>query len=315
MKLNLLPTYVSTGKRTTAAFVVFALIIVGSVLATVGMIQTSSKEVATAKDEAKNLEPYAKRAVEVSGYADTVISNAKGVMVDSMLADAMLKHNSVYPDFYDSVKPYIPSFFRITSMSAAPVDDSTATLTMTGVVETQEQYRDLMLALNRIPKVMTVARTGYDIVEQYVPPLVADDQTGRPIPRGDSHIPDDPLARLTYMIGKGQTGTSGFIGRGGFGSGASGAKGTMPNWSAITVTVVLPRNLQAPNPRLTLQGVVTGGGGDSTTTASSSLPGGSGPPAGTGAPGGPGAGPGGSAKAGAGGPGAGKAGAGASSGD
>jgi hypothetical protein len=228
MKLNLLPTYVSKGKQAAVAWIAFALIVVVSVLATLGMMRESTKMVENQKARVKEREPYVAKAVRLSEIAGEVLNNAQGVILNSMLAESMLKHNAAYPDFYDGAKPYIPSFYRITSMTAAPLDADNATLTLTGVIQTQGQYRDLMLALNKIPEVRAVARTGYDIVEQYVPKLVEIDQTGRPIARSDSNIPDDPLARLDYLMAKG--GISGFSGAGGFGV------CNLPGRTTVTVT-------------------------------------------------------------------------------
>jgi hypothetical protein len=272
MKLNLLPTSVSKGRGGgIAAIVVAAIIVAASFLGTVAMSQISGQQVSSAKAAASQLEAPAANAVKVGGEKTDVINNAKGVILNALLADAMMKHNSAYPDFYDKILPHIPSFFRISSMSAVPLGETTSSLTLTGVIHTQQQYRDLMLALNRIPGVTTVTRSGFEATEQYVPGLTSVDQHGRPILRGENQIPDDPLEQLNYYIQKGQAGSSGFTGAGGFGTGESGQKGAMPGWSSVTVTVVLPADLQAPNPRQTLASLAAGA---STTTTGGTAAGG-----------------------------------------
>lgn len=250
MKLNLLPPYVSKGKQSKVAIVLMVLILLLSVLASLGMMVVSKQAYEREKARAAALEKPASDVVALSKLADTITASAQTVVLNVELAKAMQEHCSVYPDFYDSVRKYIPAFFRVTSMSASPADAETVTLTLSGVLRTQEEYANLMLALNRIPDVRSVSRSGFQLVETYVPNLSQLDQTGRPIRQGEQPLPDDPLDRLQALIARG--GRTDYVGVGNFGSGEPGLRGAMPDWSQVTVTVVMPGKLQAPDVRGTL---------------------------------------------------------------
>jgi hypothetical protein len=263
MKLNLLPTYVSKGKQAQVAIVFAILIVIACGTATVAMMSKSKAELEKWTRKAEEAKPAAEAVVTVSQLADTVIKNSTGVILDASLAKAMQDHNTVYPDFYDKLFPYIPSFFRVTSITATPIDDKTAGVTISGVIKSQEQYAALMLVFNRIPQVQTVTRTGYKISEQYIPSLTDVDQAGRLIDRGGQHIPDNPVDRMNYFISRGSL--SGYTGSGGFGSGQPGLKGPMPEWSQISIALVMPGKLQTPNPKETLQA----GGSSGSSLASS----------------------------------------------
>ncbi|MCB8933622.1 MAG: hypothetical protein M9921_06395 [Fimbriimonadaceae bacterium] len=252
MKLNLLPSSVSKGKQTQTAIVLSALIAVIGIVGAVGMISASRNERANAINEAENARPRAELAASTSKYADEVISQARVILININLAEAMKNHNTVYPDLYDEVRRYIPAFYRVTSMQATPGGADTTVVTMNGVLASYQQYADLMLALYRIPGAQTVSRTGYQYTSPFVPGLTPVDQTGRPVAPGQGPIPDDPLARLDYFIAQGTV--TGFTGTGGFGTGP-GVRGAMPGESAVTVSVVLQRNSQTPNPRATLAGI------------------------------------------------------------
>jgi len=234
-------------------------IIVGVILAAVGvfacttMISKANKDLQDAQQEAVNAKPNAEQAVAIAASADTIIAKAQGVILNINLADAMNAHNAVYPDFYNQVKMYIPNFFRINSLSAVPNDGATCTVTMNGVVQTYQQYADLMLALLRIPGAQAVSRNGYQLNDLYVPPLIEQDQVGRPILPGKARLPDKPIDRLDVLISEAHE--NGFTGTGGFGTpGSPRVRGAMPEWSAITVAVVVSKNLTTPDPRATLAG-------------------------------------------------------------
>jgi hypothetical protein len=147
-------------------------------------------------------------------------------------------------------------------MSVVPLTGSDVQLTLTGYLKTPEQYKDLMLALLRIPKAANVSRSGFQTSGQYVPALTPDDQTGRPIKAGEQPVPDDPIRRLEYYQAQGSI--SGYTGVGGFGQGPeTTARGAMPDYSTVTVTVTFPfeypsknpvyKGLQAPDPSATLR--------------------------------------------------------------
>lgn len=252
MKLNLLPTYVSKGNQAKTATVVSVLLALLGVLGAVGLIFISKGQLRDARADAESKLEQAARAVATSKQADVVVNDAQMIIRNINLADAMLKHSDVYPDLYRDLKPYIPGFFRVTQMSAAANGPEMATVTLTGTLKTYQQYADLMIALYRIPGAVTVSRGGYNNVDPYIPNLTETDRYGRPIRPGQGNIPEDPYQRLAYFQAQG--GVTGFTGEGGFGTGdTTQPRGAMPGYSLVTVSIVLPRNLQAPDPRATLQ--------------------------------------------------------------
>lgn len=259
MKLNLLPTYVSKEKQAKTGVILGLLIGVVGVAAAVGLIFISRSERDRSYTEMTELEPQHAQVVALAKSADTIIEKARPIILNINLAQAMNAHNTVYPDLYDEVRRYIPSFFRVTSMAATPSSAEVATVTLTGVLQTQQQYADLMLALLRIPGATSVTREGYQIVSPQVPPLTETDQNGRPLRPGEAPIPTDPQERLDYFIAQGTL--SGFEAVGGFGT-EPGRRGAMPLWSEITVSVVIPRAIMTPNPRATLSSGGGGGGGN-----------------------------------------------------
>lgn len=259
MKLNLLPTNAAKGKGNGFAWVVCVVMIAASAGCAFMMGQTSKKEIDKWSQRAEGVKPAYDAAVQVSGYAADVVERSKGVIVNAALAKEMIDHNLAYPAFYDKLMPYIPSFFRITEMRAVPSSADTVTVTLSGVIKTHEQYADIMIAFNRIPEVQTVSRSmtraGYAALELNRPGLVQTDQTGRPVSSQTANIPDDPMERLNYFITQGRL--TGFESNT-FGTGQPGYRGAMPNWSEITITLVMPGKLQAPDPKATLNAVSSG---------------------------------------------------------
>lgn len=308
MKLNLLPTYVSKGnqaKTATVVSVLLALIGIGGALA---MIFISKGQLNQERDNAQTKLDAAAQAVAYSKQADKVMSDAVMIVRNIGLADAMLKHSDVYPDLYHYLKPYIPGFFGLRTISAAPNDAATATVTMTGTVKTFQQYADLMIALYRIPGATSVSRGGFVNGDPYIPNVTEADQNARPIKPGQTNIPDDKLERLRYFQGLGTL--TGFTGEGGFGTvNRDQPRGAMPGYSLVTVQVVIPRELLTPDPRATLQQQTRSATGTPATGGPAGGPG-------LGGPGGPGfgAGPGGGAPPAPSGAGAGRGGAGGKNG-
>jgi len=267
MKLNLLPSHVSKGKSVQGAIIAALVIFVASLVATGAMIAISNSKLTKATQLASDWETPAKNAVDTSAKADVIIAKATPLIINSNLAMEMQKHNAVYPAFYNRILPYIPSFYRISSLSATPMSADSVTVSMAGVLKTHQQYADLMLALNRIPGVQTVTRSGYQVAYQIVPALSEQDQKGIAVKPGETALPDNPLDRLEALIARG--GTTGYVGSGGFGSGQPGFRGAMPDWSTVRVTVVLPGNLQTPNPRQTLMTVGSSASASVPSTTSS----------------------------------------------
>lgn len=262
MKLNLLPTYVSKEKATRSALIFGILIFAACIFGSYMIFAKANADLADSTTDLADLQGKAARAVETANKADTVMKASETLLRDTGLAEAMLAHNKTYPDTYDEIKQYIPSFYRVTSMSAAPAGPGVSTITLVGVLDTYQQYADLMLALLRIKGVAAVSRAGFTNNSMYVPAPTPDDQYGKPHKPGEAAIPDDPIKRLEYFQGQGRL--TGYANAGGFGSGVPGLRGPMPNASQVTVTITMARELQTPDPKATLaMNVASSGGGNS----------------------------------------------------
>ena len=235
------------------------------------MVTISSKRLETAKASVADAKPQYDSAVKIAGEADAMMAKPaiRQLVVNTALAKAMIGSNRLYPDLYDFVKPYIPGFFRITNLSASPIDGKSCTVNMTGTIKNAQQYADLMLALLRIPGAVSVTRGGFQSEDIVVPAITVGDQKAKPRLESKAPIPDDPLERLVYF----QNGVAptGFQNSGNFGNTEFGTeKGVRPGESLISVSVTIPRNIQTPNPRATIQSLAGGGGA---TPAPASSPG------------------------------------------
>lgn len=253
MKLNLLPSSVSRGKQVKGAIFVSVLIALASIGMSVLMVTTSTKHLEIAQAKAAEMKAAVDQDVQIAAQAETIMADPQlaNVVRQTNLARAMNRHNFVYPQFYSEVFPYIPGFFRVNSMSVTPVNGDTVTLNLQGVIRDRYQYADLMLALLRIPGSTSVTRSGFNLENPRVTPLNENDQNGRTIIPGEPVLPEDPIQRVNAMINRGSV--THYEGRGGFGAGDPNApRGAMPGSTVINVSVVMPRNLFAPNPRATL---------------------------------------------------------------
>ena len=327
MKLNLLPTTVSSANRGRNALIGSILLVALAGGATAYMAIQSSGYLARQTQIEQDAKPAADRAVAVAKEGDAVTADPSVAMLvkNVELSQQMTRHNDVYPKLYDDVRPYFPRFFRLTEISASPLTGGAATpasgapvapgapgapaaapaagaaggatsvIRMRGVIRTYQEYADLMLALLRNPEAVSVYRSGYSGIEPEVPAVSAIDQNGRPRLPGATAIPDDPLDRLTYFTD--QPREEGFRNSGGFGSGnlgtVEGVRTITPNASLIDVEVIVNRNLQTPDPRATLATIGGGGaagGAGAPTGAPTGAPVG-GPPSFGGPPGRPPGGP------------------------
>lgn len=285
MKLNLLPTYVSKEGQARTAWVISGLLAAGSVAAAVFMIVYSQGQLKDAKAKADSFRQPAADALATAKKADEIIAKATGVDRNLKLAQAMTDHNAVYPNLYQEVMRYIPPFFRVISMSAAPGGAESCTVTLVGQIKSYQQYADVVLALLRMPDAVNVTRAGYTLTDMYVPGLNEQDQLGQPIKPGESSLPSDPIERMNEILARASAAPTGFQNVGGFGTDEP-QKGAMPGWSTITMNLVLTRNIQTPNPSATLVAGPGGGGGGGntqpagfgqTTPPAPSNPGGAGP--------------------------------------
>ena len=261
MKLNLLPKIVDTTGRAKRAFFGGVLVLVASIVGAYFMQSISADRVAKAKESVADATPKYNKAVQTATDADNIMSRpaVRQLVVNTALAKAMIGANKVYPDLYDYVKPYIPGFFRINALGASPIDGATCTVNMTGTVKNAQQYADLMLAMLRIPGATGATRAGFQADDMIVPPLTANDQIGHTRLESKGPIPDDALDRLTYF--QNDTSPTGYLNAGNFGVTEAGTvKGARPGESLIAVAVTIPRNLQTPNPRATIQSLAGAGG-------------------------------------------------------
>jgi hypothetical protein len=266
----------------SAIFGAVAIAVIGIVISV--MLTTSSRkqldDARAANDEAK---PKADAAVQESGQAETLIAQAAQTIKDANLAQAMIAHNDVYPDFYTkTIIPYIPPFFRIQSLSATPNDGLTCTVTMVGTLKSYQQYADLALALMRIPDAVSVGRGGYTGPQSMVPALTPQDQIGKYRRTTDAPIPDDPQDQLSYLEAQGSA-PVGYQNVGGFGSGTTDVRGATPDESLITIQLTVVKNLQTPDPPATLRtsgAAPAAGGGFPGPGGPPGMPGVGGPPGG-----------------------------------
>ena len=265
MKLNLVPTSVSKERQGRTAIIGAVFIAILGIAAAMMLTMSSKKQLEIARSENEEAKPKAQAAVDTSNQAEVIIAAAGQIIKDTNLAEAMVRHNDVYPDFYtNEIIPYIPPFFRISSLSATPVDGTTSTVNMVGTLKSYQQYADLVLALMRIKGAVSIGRNGFSGERFMVPAITPDDQIGRYRKTTDPTIPDDPLQRLAYYQAQG-TPPTGYLGVGNYGSGLPDARGATPDESLISIQITVKKNLQTPDPRATLRtsastaGVATGG--------------------------------------------------------
>lgn len=277
MKLNLLPTHVSKEGQSKIAGISSAVLALASIGAGIVAVGYSSDQLAKAKARVAEVQPAYEAAMATSKRADEIMASSIVIDRNVKLANAMMEHNKVYPDLYREVLSYVPSFFRVNSIAAAPANESTCTVTMTGVLQTYQQYADIMLAMLRIPGATNVTRAGFTDVRKNVPALNENDQIGLPVKPGEPNLPSDPLRRLDDMIARAGQAPTGYLNANGFGSNAP-QKGAMPDWSQVTITVTLARNIMTPLPMATLkaQGGATGGGAPAPNSGGFTAPGPSG---------------------------------------
>lgn len=297
MKLNLLPSTVSKGAALRNAAIAATVLLLLAVLASAFMIVSARDTLAKAKERSNAARPQYDKAVATAQMAETVMSDpgTVGLFRNVALANSMDEHNAKYPAFYREVLPYVPAFFRATSVSVTSGGADSVTLTLTGVVETAQQYADLMLALYRIPGARSVARSGFVFDDPTLPNVVEGDQNPEPLAPGESRLPTDPVARMDALIARAAAEPAGFSGIGNFGAAETAVRGAMPDWSAVTIIVEIAADptlppaeqltidLMVPDPGATLGA----GGGAAGGFGGGGFGGPGGPPPGFGGPGGP----------------------------
>lgn len=196
-----------------------ALLVVLTLAGTLFYASQVSKTLANYKEEVAAKEVLAKQVVDTAASADTILANSKIVLTNSELVSQIDNANGRYPRLYNTLKGYIPAFMRVRSLSAASAGPEQSVVTIQGYIKTFQQYSDVMIALLRFPGCSAVGRSGFG-----------------PIASGDAgpfgYDPTNP------------------------------ERGPIPGWSSVTLTMSITSgpfaNLQAPDPRATLQGAGTG---------------------------------------------------------
>lgn len=252
MKLNLLPA------KSSRSGSVWGGVAAGVVIALIGLVSAgflvlvSEGAKNNAHDEAVASQKMAADAVATANVAEDQVAQAAVVVTNQQLASAMISHANVHPDLFNKVRAFVPSYYRLTSISAQPAGEQ-AVVTMTGQLQTFSQYADLAIALWKIPNIVSVSRAGYVIDSPRVPNLSEIDQRGLPIRPGESPLPTDSLEFMEAMIARANDAPVGYQNVGGFGSGDDlSARGAMPGWSTVTMTVILNENIRVPDPRATI---------------------------------------------------------------
>ena len=198
---------------------VMALLVVLTLAGTMLYASQVSKTLAGYKEEVAAKEVLAKQVVDTAASADTILAESKIVLTNSELVKQIDNSNGKYPRLYNTLKGYIPAFMRVRSMTAASAGPEQSVITIQGYIKTFQQYSDVMIALLRFPGCSAVGRSGFG-----------------PIATGDAgpfgYDPSNP------------------------------ERGPIPGWSSVTLTMSITSgpfaNLQAPEPRATLQGAGTG---------------------------------------------------------
>jgi hypothetical protein len=255
MKLNLIPTYVSKEGQSKAFLVLGVLILLVSFGLAFFAKQMAEARAQTALENATAAQQDAANAVAMSKYADQIIARATGIDKNIKLWTAMRDHSPTYPNLYDEVLSYVPSFLRVTSLTASANGADGVTVNLTGVLDSFQQYADANLALLRIPNVVNVVRSNYSLNDSQVPNLSETDQIGAPVKPGEGNLPSDPMDRMEEMIARAGTGTANtYQGVSGFGDPEATRKGPRPNASEVSFVITIAgKNLQAPNPRATIE--------------------------------------------------------------
>jgi hypothetical protein len=242
MKLNLLPTYVSKEGQQKTFIALAVLLLLLSIGAAAFMVISARTRLDESIAKSKEPENNYKSALAYSAKADEVILKATDADRHIKLANQMNAHNTVYTELYRRIYDFVPGFMRVRSISAVPVDAQNATVTMTAVLRTYQQYADATMALLRIEgpfigfqpegaaapaaaptaapttpgaaaapapaaaatglRVVNVTRSGYTINDRFVPSLNELDQLGTPIRPGESNLPSDPNERWREQVAR-----------------------------------------------------------------------------------------------------------------
>jgi hypothetical protein len=219
MRLNLLPKSAARNVQSRTAFVAMLGLVVLTLAGTLLYSMSVSRTLANYTDEVNSKQVLADQVVATAASADTILAGARIVLTNSELVEQIDNSNGKYPRLYNTLKGYIPAFMRVRSLSAAASGPDQSVVTIQGYLKTFQQYSDVMISLLRFPGCSAVGRSGFG-----------------PVTAGDAgpfgYDPENP------------------------------DRGPIPGWSAVTLTMSITSgdfaNLQAPDPRATLQAAGTG---------------------------------------------------------
>jgi hypothetical protein len=253
VKLNLLPKVVDVTGKSKVAFIGSLLMVLASIAGTIFMVTTANKRVQDSDEALASSKPAYDKTVAKAAEADAIMAqpHVRQLLMDNEITHAVHDSSKKYPDLYNEVARYIPAFFRLTNMSAAPSSAEASTLTLTGTVKNAQQYADVVLGLLRIPGALSVNRANFQGDNWVIPNLTENDQVGRGYWESKGPIPDEPFERMSYF--ENQKEPTGYLNSGNFGIlDPNITKTVRPGESLITLNVTLQRNLTAPNLRATL---------------------------------------------------------------
>lgn len=215
MKLNLLPKTAARSAQSRTAFLLAAAAVVLTLAGSMYYSYITTVTLDGYKEEVAAKQVLADQVVQTAASADTILAGSRIVLTNTDLVREIDSANGAYPRLYNTLKGYIPAFLRVRSLSAASAGPEQSVVTIQGYLKTFQQYSDVMISLLRFPGCSAVGRSGFG-----------------PIATGDAgpfgYDPSNP------------------------------ERGPIPGWSSVTLTMSITSgpfaNLQAPEPRATLQG-------------------------------------------------------------
>ncbi len=215
MKLNLLPKTVSKSVASKMAFVAMLILVVLSLVGAFALNRSYNSDLQVLQEEATAKRAIADKVVQASKEADVIMAEARIVLTNMALVEAIKDATNAYPDLYDELREYVPSWFRVRTINASSTDGNNSTVEIDGYLRTFQQYSDVMIALLRHPDVVMIGRSGFG-----------------PVPSGD----EGPFGYNPEISDR----------------------GPIPGYSAIRITLLMQRNLQAPDPLATLRAGASG---------------------------------------------------------
>ncbi|MCH7904688.1 MAG: hypothetical protein IH944_09015 [Armatimonadetes bacterium] len=260
MKLNLVPSHVKEAQGALVFMLIGGVIAAVAVAISFMLIANGRAALDKANARVDAVVDDVGRVMGKAEKADEIILLATGIDRNIKLAHAMSEHSAKYPALFKDVMDHIPSFYRISSLSATPTSAASCTVTMSGVLQTHQQYADLVAALYKMEGVTSVARGGFVSTAKIVPTLTELDQIGTAVGPGQPNLSSDWEARMDEQIQLAASEPQGFLNVGGFGAPGPGMKGAMPGWSTVTITMSISRPMQTPDPRATVNQHGSGGG-------------------------------------------------------